>query len=73
MLSGEIEPAKYRDRFKLVQLLLEAEADPTSITAGNMYGSSKTSLTIALDKLDTHEFYIGDAGRAQVYVRYRVE
>ena len=69
MLSGAIEPAKDRDQFMLVQLLLEAEADPTSITFDDR--KSHTSLTMALNRLDTRGFCFGDAGHAQVHVRYR--
>jgi hypothetical protein len=62
--SESFRPTTISDRLELVQLLVEAEADPTSVAVG--FKGPQSSLATALDKLDFAEPHTLWTSRMQV-------
>jgi hypothetical protein len=64
-MYDESEAATTRSRFELVQLLVEAEADPTSVAVG-ITKQPRSSFELALDRLDLYQSHARHTSLMQV-------
>jgi len=71
--SAEFEATTASNQLELVQLLVEAEADPTSVVDGfaGPFAGPKSSLTTALDILDANHGHKRRTSITQVCFRVR--